>query len=240
MDQSKTHRNGSEFDTRQRLLQAAGPVFAAHGFDRATVREICSTANVNIASVGYYFGDKMGLYREVIVGIREARDRRFPFPVAVDSDPRRTLLTIVRTILARMLSADESSWESQLVMREMQQPTPVFEEIIREFVRPLFENLMNTIQRLVGQPVPQHTLEQLALSTVGQCLYYAYGSRVVQILIPESERKKHYDVDSLSRHVTAVMLSATDHATVSAKRLEVDQLLESSFAKPANVETSSG
>ena len=50
---------------RERLLQAAFEVFAEQGFKTTTVRDICSQANVNIASVNYYFGSKQELYNEV-------------------------------------------------------------------------------------------------------------------------------------------------------------------------------
>ena len=37
--------------TRRRLLEAAGEVFAEHGFRAATVQEICRRADANIAAV---------------------------------------------------------------------------------------------------------------------------------------------------------------------------------------------
>jgi TetR/AcrR family transcriptional regulator, regulator of cefoperazone and chloramphenicol sensitivity len=214
----------AEIDTRRRILEAAGPVFATHGFDRATVRDICSAAGVNVASVGYYFGDKLGLYREVIQGIRDARERQYPTPTHSATDPRQKLHMIVRTILSRMLACDASGWESQLFMREMQSPTPVFESIVREFFRPLFDQLVESLASVGGASIPKHTLEQLALSVVGQCFYYKVGAGVVQILIPESERKSHYDIDSLCLHITAVMVAATENARVLQQRSEIELL----------------
>jgi hypothetical protein len=121
-----------------------------------------------------------------------------------------------------MLAADASGWETQLLMREMQHPTPVFGSIVREFFRPLFDRLVGTIERLVGESKPKHLLEQLALSVVGQCVYYRFGSGIVEILIPESERNEHYDIDSLSRHITAVMLAALDNGAVIDQRSKIE------------------
>jgi AcrR family transcriptional regulator len=213
----------SDSDTRTRILEASGPVFAADGFDGATIREICASAGVNVASVGYYFGDKMGLYRAVIQRVRDARERQFPVPNNSGGDPRKVLRGIVHTLLSRMLASDPSGWETQLMMREMQHPTPVFESIVQEFFRPLFDRLVETIGSIVGEETPKHTREQLALSVVGQCLYYCVGAGVVQILIPQSERDQNYDIDSLSRHITAVMLAALENGAVIDKRLEIDQ-----------------
>jgi AcrR family transcriptional regulator len=52
--------------TRQRLLEAAGEIFAEQGFRKATVRDICARADANVASVKYHFGDKEKLYSEIL------------------------------------------------------------------------------------------------------------------------------------------------------------------------------
>src|SRR5580658_7522029 len=52
--------------TRDKLIDAAGTVFAERGYRSATIREICRRAGANVAAVNYTFGDKMGLYTEVL------------------------------------------------------------------------------------------------------------------------------------------------------------------------------
>src|SRR3989337_1138176 len=52
--------------TRTRLLEAAREVFSQHGFQGATVREICRRAEANGAAVNYHFGSKDGLLAEAL------------------------------------------------------------------------------------------------------------------------------------------------------------------------------
>ena len=53
-------------DTRARILQAAEMLFAEHGFDAVSMRDITALAKVNLASVNYHFGSKLALLAEVV------------------------------------------------------------------------------------------------------------------------------------------------------------------------------
>ena len=50
-------------ETRQKLIESAGQIFAEVGYNAATVRQITDRAGANIASINYHFGDKLQLYR---------------------------------------------------------------------------------------------------------------------------------------------------------------------------------
>src|SRR5438445_461215 len=52
--------------TRQRLLDAAGPIFAEKGCQTASVRDITDRAGVNVSAVNYYFRSKEQLYLETV------------------------------------------------------------------------------------------------------------------------------------------------------------------------------
>jgi AcrR family transcriptional regulator len=55
-----------EANTRERILQAAEALFAEDGFDAVSMRDITTTARVNLASINYHFGSKMALLAEVV------------------------------------------------------------------------------------------------------------------------------------------------------------------------------
>jgi AcrR family transcriptional regulator len=53
-------------DTRAALVEAGRRLFAEHGFDGASIRDLTAAAGANLASVTYHFGGKEGLYAEVV------------------------------------------------------------------------------------------------------------------------------------------------------------------------------
>ena len=61
-----TSLSSSTCETRNRLIEAAGEVFAEQGFRNATVRDICDRAGANLASVNYHFQSKEQLYATVL------------------------------------------------------------------------------------------------------------------------------------------------------------------------------
>jgi AcrR family transcriptional regulator len=68
--------------TANRLITAATPLFAARGFDGASVRDITAAAGANLGAITYHFGSKRGLYDAVLEAafgpIRERLPRRPP------------------------------------------------------------------------------------------------------------------------------------------------------------------
>lgn len=221
-DESLKSGNG----VQARLLAEAGPVFARLGYDRSTLRDICGAANVNVASVAYYFGDKMGLYRAVIDKVRDDRERRFPAPHNTQQiDPKLALTKIVHTLLSRMLTCDESDWETQLLLREMDQPTIVFQELVHECFRPIFDQLKSAIERLMVDSTTPSMVEQIALGVIGQCLYYRVGRGVMEILIPKQRLNSEFEIESLCRHIVATTLSVTSNEKFVRQREQVGETL---------------
>ena len=53
-------------DTKERILDAAGRLFADHGFPATSMRDITQEAGVNLAAVNYHFGSKEALMIAVL------------------------------------------------------------------------------------------------------------------------------------------------------------------------------
>lgn len=57
--------------TRERILSAALPLFADHGYAGTSVRRVATASGVNVATLAYHFDDKDGLYRTCIERLYE-------------------------------------------------------------------------------------------------------------------------------------------------------------------------
>lgn len=51
--------------TKEKIIGAAGELFAQKGFEGTSVRDIAAAANVNLASINYHYENKQNLYYEV-------------------------------------------------------------------------------------------------------------------------------------------------------------------------------
>jgi len=100
----------ADAETRERLIEAAEKLFAQQGFKRVTVRAICRAARANVAAVNYHFGDKIGLYREVmqsaIDAMRGTNDAARE--AGAGRSPEEQLRRYIAIFVHRVLTPDEA------------------------------------------------------------------------------------------------------------------------------------
>jgi len=145
----------NDLETRQRLLEVAARLFAEHGFQHVTVREICKEAGANVAAVNYYFRDKEGLYQEVIQLI--IRHMIETFQVAHSAGPDKTpegrLRFYVRVFLRSILKEGQECWHGKLIAREMTDPTHGFDLLVDQVIRPNSAKVAALVSEIMGQPI---------------------------------------------------------------------------------------
>jgi len=195
-------------DTRERLLSAAGEVFAEKGFTSATVRDICRQAGANIAAVNYHFGDKESLYVAAVQQAHCARGEQADPNWPPDMPAELKLLEFIRQMMTDMIDRDRPTWETALVMREMAQPTRACEELVKSFIGPKFAILHEILTELLPPGVSQREKHLHAFSIVGQCLLYRFHRPVGRLLLGDSEFDAFFDVDLLTQHITNFSLAA--------------------------------
>lgn len=198
----------NDADTRTRLLEVAGAVFAEQGFRAATVRDICSQAGANGAAVHYHFRDKAGLYRAVIEHAFHAALDRYPpdLGVVAGAKAEERLHAFVRSFLLRLLSDGVPAWLGKIMAREMIEPTDALEHIIGHTARPLFERLTSLVRELAGADASVEHVMRCSQSVVGQCLFYRHCREMIRRGWPESEPTVE-GLDELAGHITRFSLA---------------------------------
>lgn len=191
--------------TRERLLEVAGQVFAAKGYEAATVREICRQAGANVAAVGYHFRGKERLYEESVrhaAGSLVGELTRWP----PGTPAVERLRAFVRAVVS-MSSAGRSGWHLQLVLREVLQPGEPGRGVAHGAIRPLFESLAGVLDGLLPPEVSVTGGRLIAFSILCQCLNH----RLAEAMLPPCAGKgeaTRYDACGVAEHIVQFSLSA--------------------------------
>lgn len=165
---SQTRADGDQ--TRQRILDSAGQLYARDGLAATTNKAIAAAAGVDLASINYHFGNRAGLYQAVLV---EAHRRivsldylqeleHSEIPVA---DKLRQLIGFV----CRLVVA-ERGWNIRVLAREIMAPSmdlgPVFE---LEFL-PKIAIVRHWLAELTDRDAADPLLALALVQLVGPCL----------------------------------------------------------------------
>ncbi len=198
--------------TQQRLLEAAGEVFAEKGYEKATIRQIVQRAGANLNAVNYYFRDKHGLYLAVFEHAHEMSAERYAAEKAERAElaPDQHLRAFVAGMLRGILAKHERVWPRRLMFREMVDPTGALDLVIEGVIRPRFDEATEIVRRLLGPDVPKRRVQLSAESIVGQCVHLAHAQPVLAKLMPDL-RFNAENLDLLVDHITQFSLAALGH-----------------------------
>lgn len=197
----------AEESIKTKIIEAAGPIFAERGFEKATVREICGIADVNVASIKYYFGDKKNLYLATVRFARETRAERYPFPNwNSETSADEKLYDFVSALLRRLTAMQDAPWQVKLLMRELVKPTEACRVIVREYFQPMFGAMLGVVDQLVDRPLKEDERIKIGFSIIGQCLHYRYSTEVVNLMVPD-HLKHSFEVEQLADHITRFCLN---------------------------------
>lgn len=146
-------------ETRERLLAAAGRLFAERGFAGVSVRAIAAEAGVNWSLVGYYFRGKHGLITEVyrrhcatltterVKLLAEARERGLRLEDVIEAFVRPALAEIQGftgesqfSRLRAILAAEDAPRFAQLRTESFEQSTRTFVAALRDCLPELPED----------------------------------------------------------------------------------------------------
>ncbi len=108
--------------TRDRILAVARDLFTARGFDAVSIRDIVTTAGVNLGAVTYHFGSKEGLYHAAVESMTGPFAARIAAFAAGPGTPLDRVERIVRGVLAHLL---DNPGPPLVLLRELTSDRPL-------------------------------------------------------------------------------------------------------------------
>ncbi|MEZ5606746.1 MAG: CerR family C-terminal domain-containing protein [Burkholderiaceae bacterium] len=189
---------------RQRLLLTALTLFAEKGFAKTSTREIAQAAGANIAAIGYYFGDKAGLYAacfaEPMGGNAGDLTKLYD---AADLPVREALRLFLVSYVEPLKQGEIVRQCMRLHMRELLEPTSQWAKEIERDIQGPHLVLVDILRRHLGV-TPDDDVHRLAFAITGLALQLFVTHDFINAIQPSLMR----DAASIDRWATQLVLYA--------------------------------
>lgn len=192
-------------ETGDRIIAAAGAVFAEQGFRNTTIRQITARAGVNVAAVNYHFRDKSELYIRVL---REAKKHVAWIHVdTLRGNPEVRLRAFVKAFVSSLLNPERPSWHGRVIGMEIANPSPALGVLIRELTAPIYRDVSALINEIVEGKASPAKLDLFTVTVIGQCVFYACCRPIVERLALDLGKEPDRTAQ-IAEHVADVSLAA--------------------------------
>ncbi len=171
-------------DRRQAILLAAEKLFAQRGFHAVTIRQIAIEAEVPLALVGYYFGQKHELFEAIFEHWSPTIQQRLTgLQAAVKTGGPDLLRHIVEAFVQpvlRMRASAEGEFYALLVARELSYASPEADRVLRRHFDPLAHAYIDALRLAL----PQASVGDCAWAyqfALGALLHHMSDQRVARL-----------------------------------------------------------
>jgi AcrR family transcriptional regulator len=195
---------GASF-AREKIMRAAEPAFAEHGYAGTSLREIARRASVTHALVTYYFGSKAALFKEVFLTRgREIAAERIAALEALP--PTATLDDIIRAYLRPALAMRGTRQGRAFIRLQARMHTepPRFADSLR---REAYDEPLHMYVAAIRKLVPalsERTVYWRMVLIIGAYLYaHSDAHRLVELSGAESAAK---DIEEILGQTTAFVV----------------------------------
>ncbi len=172
-------------DRKQNILDASQRLFARFGYHAVTIRQIAHEAEVPLALVGYYFGQKQELYDAIFGHLSGTIDQRHAsLRAAVARQTGDALANIVDALItpvSQSRDTPEGQSYALFVARGLTQQSIEEDKSIREYFDPLAAEFIEAMQGALTEDFPALTQAQVAWCfqfSLGALLHYLSDQRV--------------------------------------------------------------
>jgi len=191
--------------TREEILELSAPLFAQHGYDGVSMRDVAAVVGLTQAALYYYFSDKDQLYLDAVACQFRERELALKDLLAGNGAPWERLERFVAG-LARMMATDKD------FLRLMQWVLLDTDETRQStLAKHVFRDMFVAVHDLASDLDPHQDAHLLAMSILGLVIFH-FQTGATRKFMPG--HRSHQDKpEVLARHVCELLrrsLAAAD------------------------------
>ena len=147
--------------TKERILGAAEELFARHGFEGASLRQLTAAAGVNLAAVNYHFGSKDRLIEEVFRRrLDQLNGRRLAALQKIAGEPDTTIEEVLAAFIVPALELSHDG-NGSLFMRVLARAFAEHDDSLRKFLSDNYGHVMRQFTAEFARLLPHLSKEEL-------------------------------------------------------------------------------
>ena len=180
-------------DRKAQILLAAERLFAEFGFHAVSIRQIAQEAQVPLALVGYYFGQKQDLFHAIFEHWSGTIEERLQGLAVVREQPhsRWKLQRIIEAFVApviRLRASPEGEAYALLMTKGVSPHGDEADQVLRDFFDPLAEAFITAIHDTLRLENPHATIPR---GTAAWCYQFSLGALVHHLADARVARLSH-------------------------------------------------
>lgn len=165
--------------TKEKLLNTAEQLFARHGLDGVSTRDLAGKAKVNLCAISYYFGSKQKLYEAVIDEMVRFVSDNFVKTILPTVDrnpsllsPRDKIKNLIGLFFSFICSEKISGSRVELLVREILNPSPAYTRFYEAIIEPMHRHLSELVAQDTGLPKTNFQTILLSHTLLGQTIMF--------------------------------------------------------------------
>ena len=216
-------------DTKSRILDVAEHLFMEHGFEATSLRQLTSSAGVNLAAVNYHFGTKEELFQSVLTRRLDALNQeRIDLLARLEKEAGDRPIACEKILSAMLIPALRLARDERrggknflrLLGRAYADPAP----FIRNFLSAQYAEMIDRFKEAFLEALPHLTRQELTWRlhfVMGALSYTLAGTDVLKLIAQAMPNEKDNDELLLQRLAPFLVAGLKAPALGDARKLEL-------------------
>jgi AcrR family transcriptional regulator len=170
MTEARSKRRTDGEATRERILEAAGELFAAGGYAQTTAKAVADRAEVSLTLINYHFDGREGLYRAVLIEAHRRLGKLSDLRNLAESElPARAKLRVLIYGLVRPATRRQPGWQINVLAKEIFAPSAQFPVLFEAEVPPKLAIIKQILSDITAIPADDPALVRCVISVLAPC-----------------------------------------------------------------------